>query len=618
MIKVLSKNVADKIAAGEVIERPYSVVKELIENAVDAGADAITCEIRNGGKTFLRVTDNGRGIPDEETETAFLRHATSKIEKVDDLSSITSLGFRGEALASIAAVSRVSLITKTAEARMGTRLTLHGGEIIEHAQVGCPEGTTFIVTDLFYNTPARREFLKTDHAESSPIIEFMSQMAIAYTGIRFQLMNNGKLVFSSRGDGNLRNTILSVYQQKEYSQLVDVEYEGDGVHIEGCISRPSLSRTTRRDQTCFVNGRIVRSKVIDKGITRGYRERLFEGRYPVIFLFISIAPNTIDVNIHPNKKEIRFHDEQSMTAHMASAIQQALASDQAIVEATDTRRDYAVRPEGGTSKVAESPSRVVAVHKDFRPEKTEQVDIKSILSTMRQEQEEAKAETVTEESAKISLPAQGPQRPEKPQITIQPPANIPFDINALQVTGNIFHTYITATDEKAFYLIDQHAAQERVFYEKLVGEYLADDKPSQTILTPLLLDVPLEVREDSYDWLDSLRDMGYHIEEFGPGSYIIKEIPYFMEITEAEDFAKDFVDRIREKDDLQNTVVISKLITTSCKRSVKAHDVLSMREMTDLMAQLAECRNPFSCPHGRPTIVRFSEYEIEKMFKRIQ
>jgi DNA mismatch repair protein MutL len=210
MIKVLPKNVADKIAAGEVIERPYSVAKELVENAVDAGADVITCEIRGGGKTFLRVTDNGRGIPDEETETAFLRHATSKIESVSDLTSITSLGFRGEALASIAAVSRVSLITKVSGSRTGTRLTIHGGEIIEHAQVGCPDGTTFLVTDLFYNTPARREFLKSDHAESSPIIEFMSQMAIAYTNIRFQLINNGKTVFTSRGDGNLKNTILSV------------------------------------------------------------------------------------------------------------------------------------------------------------------------------------------------------------------------------------------------------------------------------------------------------------------------------------------------------------------------------------------------------------------------
>jgi DNA mismatch repair protein MutL len=372
--------------------------------------------------------------------------------------------------------------------------------------------------------------------------------------------------------------------------------------------------------------------VVDKAISRGYRERLMEGRQPVVFLFLEIPPETIDVNIHPNKKEIRFHDEKWITELIAEAIIKALSSVQALTGVTDGKKEYTKSSGTGSSRVAESPVRVMATGDDYRPEKTEQVDIKSILSNMRAEAEKSPGTeaSVAEASAPTEPAAETPadngnealtqeERPvQKPQIAIETPANAPFDVSELHVTGNIFRTYITATDERAFYLIDQHAAQERVFYEQLVGEYLADDKPSQTILTPLVLDVPLEVKENEYDWLDSFRDMGYHIEEFGPSSYIIKEIPYFMEIGEAETFAKDFVDGVRDQDDLQNTVVINKLITTSCKRSVKAHDHLSEREMTDLLKQLAACRNPFSCPHGRPTIVRFSEYEIQKMFKRVQ
>jgi DNA mismatch repair protein MutL len=341
MIRVLEKNISDKIAAGEVIERPISIVKELVENSIDSGADSIAVEIRNGGKTFIRITDNGCGIPADEAETAFLRHATSKIETVGDLYSIKSLGFRGEALASVAAVTRTTLITKTRDSKTGRRVIIHGGDTVENTGIGCPDGTTVIVTDLFYNTPARRQFLKSDSAESGMIIDLISEIAIAYSGIRFQLTNNGSILFATAGDGDLKKAIMNVYHQREFEELVDVDYSDSGYAVKGCISRPSLTRTTRRDQVFFVNGRVVKSKVIEKGITEGYKERLFEGRYPVAFILVTTDPAVVDVNIHPNKREIRFHDDKAVTDVVREAVKNALGTKEAVVQAGD----YFVRPE---------------------------------------------------------------------------------------------------------------------------------------------------------------------------------------------------------------------------------------------------------------------------------
>jgi DNA mismatch repair protein MutL len=595
MIRVLEKNISDKIAAGEVIERPLSIVKELVENSIDSGADSIAVEIKNGGKTFIRITDNGCGIPGDEAETAFLRHATSKIETVGDLYSIKSLGFRGEALASIAAVTRTTLITKTSDSKTGRRVIIHGGETVENTGIGCPDGTTLIVTDLFYNTPARRQFLKSDSAESGLIIDLISEIAIAYSGIRFQLTNNGSILFATSGDGDLKKAIMTVYHQREFEELVDMDLTLSGYTVKGCISRPSLTRTTRRDQVFFVNGRVVKSKVMEKGISEGYRERLFEGRYPVAFVLVTTDPAVIDVNIHPNKREVRFHDDKAVIAAVREAVKDALGTKEAVVQAGD----YFVRPE---RKVREE-----------KPEPQEQVDIKHILSNLRQQslvQEKAELPDKTPAAAEPAVPA-------KAELTIDECSSRPFDFDDLRITGCIFDTYITCVDHGNFYLFDQHAAHERIFYEKLVGGYLSEKKLKQPILTPIVIDVPLSVRENQYDWLDSINDMGYCMEEFGPNSYIIKEIPQFMEISEAEDFVRYYIENVREGDDLGNKVVIDKLITRSCKSAVKAHDHLSDPELKALIEELKQCRNPFSCPHGRPTFVRFSIYDIEKMFKRV-
>lgn len=601
MIKVLEKNIADKIAAGEVIERPSSIVKELVENSIDSGADSIVVEIKNGGKSYIRVTDNGCGIEASEAETAFLRHATSKIERESDLNSIHTLGFRGEALASIAAVTHTDLVSKTPNSKMGINLLIHGGEVLSNKPTGCPDGTTIVITDLFYNTPARRKFLKSDAAESSQIIDFVSQIALAYTNIKFRFINNGNILFSTTGRGDMLGTILAVYKLSEYNSLVPVNYQEERKKIYGYISNPSLSRTSRKNQIFFVNGRIINSKVIEKGVAEGYKERLFDGRFPVTFLFIETDPAELDVNIHPNKKAVRFDDESSIVDLISQGIIEALGAKEAVIEASHIFKSEIPRKQN---------------EKDVVQEK---VNIKEILSTKRQASEVSDNTDILVENSRQYTGISDEKRAAslKPEISISSPHTTPFDFDVLTITGSIFGTYITAVDEKNFYLIDQHAAHERIMYENLVEEYMSEKKLHQPILTPIIAEVSLAVKEREYDWLDSLIEMGFTVEEFGQNSYVIKEIPTFMTLSEAETFVKTFIDAVENGNNLINKVVIDKLITKSCKTAVKANDHLSEEEAGSLMRQLKQCRNPFSCPHGRPTFIKMSRYEIEKMFKRV-
>ncbi len=642
MIKVLEKHIADKIAAGEVVDRPVSIVKELVENAVDAGATSIVVEMKNGGKSYLRVTDDGCGIPSDQVETAFLRHATSKISNVRDLDAIGTLGFRGEALASIGAVSRTEILTKTRDSKTGTRVLFHGGEVLTHEQTGCPDGTTLIVTDLFYNTPARLKFLKSDSAESGMIIDFMSQMALAYKDIKFRLINNGNVLFATTGDGNRFNTIVRVYKNVDPKNLTAVNYEEGKLKLEGYISTPAQSKNSRSSQIFFVNGRVVHSKVMEKGLMEGYRERIFEGRHPVAYLFLETDPADLDVNIHPNKREVRFDKEADIIDFMTRAIRCSLNTEAAMVSGTSLFKE-------NTSELKEEAKR------------ERQVDIKSFLSTKvettiikentfeyktSERPEPApvpKSETVKPAApirpitpitpivpVKPSVPAAAPadhkpqttivKRPEptEPKLTVKPAALKPFDFDELMITGSIFNTYITAVAGETFYLIDQHAAHERIFYEKLVREYEEEEKTRQPIMIPLIISVDLKTDEDKFSWLTALTKMGYTIGEFGQGTYRISEIPTFMTLEEAEDFANDFIEQISDSTNLRNTIVIEKLIMKSCKAAVKGGDSLSLPELQALINDLKNCVNPFSCPHGRPTFVKLTKYEIERLFKRIQ
>ena len=639
MINILDKQIADKIAAGEVIERPVSIIKELVENSIDAGADSIVVEIRKGGKSYIRVSDNGCGMSAEDAEKAFLRHATSKISTAADLDAIETLGFRGEALASVCAVTRTELLTKRKEDKTGTNLILHGGQVISRQPAGCPDGTTLIITDLFYNTPARLKFMKSDSAESSLIIELISQMALAYKDISFRLINNDNVLFATTGDGNRLNIISRVFPNIDVKNLVPVEHEENGLLLDGYISTPAVSRSGRNGQIFFVNGRVVNSKVMERGVSDGYKERLFEGRYPIAFLFLEVDSSELDVNIHPNKREVRFDREKEVAEFISRAVKNSLGTKEAVVRAANIFKDTSgvlsnVSLSGASSvkepleKREQNKNQSKSQEEKKEPgekQSGEQIDFKNIMSTS--SENNAPAEGIAVKKVFHDEPIETP--PEdmfleddfikdggfREPIAI-PPAIKPFDFDSLTVTGVIFNTYITAVDEDNFYLFDQHAAHERIFYEKLVSEYDRDEKLTQPILLPILINVSTALESDEERWLPPLRDMGFVIDNFGPGSYRISEIPTFMGLAEAEDFVKDFTENIDNKQDLRNTAVIDKLIMKSCKSAVKAHDHLKPEEIDSLMTDLKACVNPFSCPHGRPTFIKLSGYEIERLFKR--
>ncbi|HIU26500.1 MAG TPA: DNA mismatch repair endonuclease MutL [Candidatus Copromorpha excrementigallinarum] len=600
MIRVLEKNIADKIAAGEVIDRPVSIVKELLENSIDAGADAVTVEISRGGKSYIRVTDNGCGIEKDDAEIAFRRHATSKIESARDLDAVETLGFRGEALASICAVSRVEMITRTKEARAGRRIAAEGSEILENIPAGCPEGTTVTVRDLFYNVPARRKFLSSDNSEARRITDMVSRIAMAYPNIRISFINNGKKVFVTQGKGNLLRNIISVYGSDLGRDLLPVHMKRDDFTVEGFVSIPAASAPSRSRQIFCVNGRIISSRVMEAGLEEAYREKLFTGRFPAGFIFLSMPPEKTDVNIHPTKKEIRFDDSLQVEEVIRDAVRMALERKEALPQ---VKAESIRRPDEKPYTAEDRPSK--APSESEWKDKGEQVDIKNILSNMRRE-EEYRSHVEEEKLSKLEEELRPERAPSRP-----------FDFENLKYMGIIFRTYILAVDESCFYLIDQHAAHERVFYEKLLSQYNASEKSSQQLLTPMSFDVAAYVAEDEDKWIGELLKMGYEIESFGERTYIVRAVPAFMGTGEAEDFLRDVFSQLEDRRDLSDRKSLERLITRSCRSAVKGGDSLKEEETAALIRDLKACVNPFSCPHGRPTFIRMTRYEIEKMFKRV-
>lgn len=606
MIKVLDKFIADKIAAGEVIERPVSAVKELVENSIDAGASSIIVEIRGGGKSYIRVTDDGCGIAPEEAETAFLRHATSKISSISDLNNIQSLGFRGEALASIAAVSRLTIVTRTPDRNAGVRLIMHGGKVISNETAGANPGTTIVVEDLFYNTPARRKFMGTDAREGSAIIELIQQYAVCYPGIRFMMIRNGETVFSTSGDGDTLHTIQSLYPDTDHASLIAAE----GDNVRGYISDPGTTRTNRKGQLFFVNGRLVDSKVIEKGLMNGYGGRIFSG-HPVAILFIETDPSEIDVNIHPGKREIKFLRENDVAREIAEAVSRAMTSRESVpsgMPARDQAQDQLPTP-----------------YREIKEEiryTGEQSSIRDYLGSLRRAPEPA-AEKKTEVSYDTPASSASDQEPqEAADISVrwtphreELPASQPFSFDELEYRGYLFDTYIVMQSEDTVYLLDQHAAHERIFYEKFTSHYANGEKYTQPILTPITINVSADVYYMSREWLEPLANAGYEIEDFGADTFVIRGIPSYMEVSEAESFARAYLEGL-ETASGRNDTVIDKLIMRSCKSAVKAGEHLSQMEIDRLLSDLAACSNPYCCPHGRPTFIRYTRYEIERSFRR--
>lgn len=600
MIKILDKFISDKIAAGEVIENPLSVVKELVENSIDAKADIIRIELKNGGKSYIRVTDNGIGIDNSEVEIAFEKHATGKIDSIIDLNNIKTLGFRGEALTSICAVSHLTMITKKNDVEYGTKLSINGGKIIKKEDIGTNTGTTVIVEDLFYNLPARRKFMKSDANEASKIIELISHLSIFYSNISFRLTsNNEQLIFTS-GSGNTQEAIGQIYKSTAFKNLLEIKGEG----ISGYIGDAGNTKSNKKGQIFFVNGRTVKSNIIEKALIDGYDGRIFSGN-PIGIIFIQIDPEKIDVNIHPAKKEIKFLFPDEIKNNIKLAVRNAIFMEGGIPTTTlkTTNIDIPYNEQitlNDNYEINDKNNNKISDNKDIFSYLKEKENSSDDLNDYIPQDENIKESTEFKRIFKNDI------------IIVE---NKPFDIKELKFAGYILNTYIIMETKDAIYLLDQHAAHERIMYEKLIFDYDNDAKNTQELIMPYDIDVLIDTDINVEDWIYKLRHLGYIIEKFGEHSYIIRGIPTYMTIGESKIFAETFADNLGEISTNED-YIINKLIMRSCKSAVKGNQPLSQIEIDDLLANLDKCSNPFSCPHGRPTFIKMTRYEIERAFKR--
>ena len=602
MIQVLDQKTINQIAAGEVVERPSAVVKELMDNSLDAGASAITIEIKEGGISMIRITDNGAGIAKEEIPTAFLRHATSKIRNTEDLLSVTSLGFRGEALSSIAAVAQVELITKRKEDIVGTRYSIEGGKETGCEEVGCPEGTTFVVRNLFYNTPARRKFLKSKTTEGNYIHELVQRYSLAHADIRFSFIVDGKTKFQTSGDGQVKTNIFYHYGREITKELIPICQEQDGMRLEGFIGKPILSRGNRSMMNYFVNGRYIKSPILANATMQGYQGFLMRHRYPFVVLMLSIDSSFIDVNVHPTKMEIRFTNQMEVLSLVRDTVTEALKQSTLIPDVTLDEKEK-------QSPVEEKP-----IEKQPEPFEYER---KKEWSMRAQPEKKMEEKPFVYESAPFS----GKQNV---SIVREDYKQLDFKKEEQQegvvfrIIGQVFGTYWLVEYEKELLIIDQHAAHEKVLYEKLMKK-LKDKKPlTQNLIAPIVVSLSgreIEVLEENAQTLTAI---GFCWEMFGDREYLITGVPADFLNLEPKQLFLELLDNLRN----QNTksapeFVIDHCATMACKAAVKGNHTMSYAEAKELIGQMLQMDQPYHCPHGRPTTIAMSQYEFEKKFKRV-
>lgn len=577
-IKVLDKSVCEKIAAGEVVQNPASVVKELVENSIDAGATRIEVEIERGGKELIKVTDNGEGIEREDVGKAFMRHATSKLADEKDLARIETLGFRGEALAAVSAVSVINLTTRTKQSIEGTLYAIERNREVKCEETGCAPGTCIEVRDLFYNTPARLEYLKSDSHEASAVHDIVARLALARPDISFKLISGGRTLINTPGNRNLEDTIASVYGRNTLEDLFPVKCHDDGVAITGLVSKPHGSRSNRTYQSFFINGRFVRSRVIAKALEDAYRTLIMVNRYPMAVLYFKLDTEAVDVNVHPAKLEVKFREEERIRRAVYSCVRTALEKGRWIVRAPAKTPAVFSKPE----KTSESP----ALQKnDQRVQKPRVVE-----------------ETVEYNRIEMDNNIEGGS------------SKIP----PMKVVGQFLSTFILAEGQDCVYIIDQHAAHERIMYEQLTGHLREGKMASQALLEPVVVDVsPIEmeaVREN----LSLLSAIGYIIDEFGAGSLLVRAVPVFFGVPQSKEFLNEVISGlIRQGNKDSQGLKQDDIIRMACKKAVKANQRLSPSEMDNLIQELMKTDMPFTCPHGRPVFVTLTRYQLEKMFKRI-
>ena len=694
-IALLSQETIDKIAAGEVIERPSSVVKELVENAIDAGASAITVEIKEGGTSFIRITDNGCGIEHDEVPLAFLRHSTSKIKSAEDLMCVHSLGFRGEALSSIAAIARVELITKTFDALTGTRYLIEGSKEVAMEEIGAPDGTTFLVKDLFFNTPARRKFLKTPQTEGTYISDMLEKLALSHPDISFKYINNNQTRLHTSGNGNRKDLIYHIYGRDIASSLLEVNYESELFSVSGFIGKPLINRGNRNYENYFINGRYIKSSILSKAIEEAYKSFLMQHQYPFTVLYFTFPGETLDVNVHPTKMELRFDNNKEIYRQLCDALYGVLshrelipdvpvdekkAEDtvkhvykESIPEPFEKRRINEIRSnaaqrvertykpavptpvtvrentdsfgqenrssivgestsaqvQGKTGQTTSSGVKIIPVGEtpvmglnQFPKSETTQAVLEQKKKTDLNEGSDCQNEistskkNVSEGQDTNTSPVEAPE-----QMTLESmsPDFLTRDAKKMhRIIGQLFKTYWLIEYEDKLYIIDQHAAHEKVLYERTMARLHEKEYTSQAISPPIVLSLDAKEQEMLERYRKDIERLGYEIENFGGREYMISAVPDNLFSIDMKDLFIEMLDDFsnltgRETPDL----IMEKVASMSCKAAVKGNDALSLPEIDALIEELLTLDNPFNCPHGRPTIIAMSKYEIEKKFKRI-
>ena len=632
-IAVLSQNTIDKIAAGEVVERPASVVKELVENAIDAGATAITVEIKEGGISVIRVTDNGGGIPKEQVPLAFLRHATSKITQAEDLLQITSLGFRGEALSSISAVSQMEVITKAPEDFMGVRYVIEGGQEKTLEDVGAPNGTTMLVRNLFFNTPARKKFLKTAMTEAGYVSSYMEQLALSHHNISFKYMVNGQLRLHTSGNANLKDVIYGIYGRDITRELLPAQYEASGLSISGFIGKPSIARGNRNFENYYINGRYVKSKLLMKAIEEAYKPYMMQHKYPFVCLQYDIHGEDVDVNVHPTKMEVRFQNQSAVYNATYDLITEALAGKEIIPEVSLTPNPAAVKkqPQPKEEKIPVpepfEKNRIAEEKPVYAPiglrpasaePKTESKTVPISVSAP-VKPKESEIQTKPEEQKKETFPQEQPEIAKAEQLEL-------FDNRLLskearvhhRIIGQLFDTYWLVEYDNKFYIIDQHAAHEKVLYERFLKEFANKEIISQMVSPPSLVSLNLQESNLLKANLEIFREFGFEISEFGGKEYSIHAVPANIYGISVQELFIQILDSL-EQEHVSKTpnILAERIATAACKAAVKGNNRLSVKEADALIDELLGLENPYNCPHGRPTIISMTKYELEKKFKRI-
>lgn len=648
-IRELDALTVNQIAAGEVVERPLSVVKELVENAIDAGATAITVEIREGGLKLIRVTDNGSGIDKEQVRMAFRRHFTSKLQKIEDLYAIESLGFRGEALAAIAGVSVSEIITKTEEALTGVRLVQEGVSETAFEEIGAPKGTTLLIKELFFNTPARKKFLKSEKTEGSYVIEFMQRISLAYRQIAFKLITDGKVRLQTNGDGDLRAAILYIFGAETAKKLKEVQYSEKGVKINGFVGTPELNRGNRSYEIYFVNGRYVKSKWIQEGIEEGAFGYVMQHQFPFAVLEIEVEPDKLDVNVHPQKAEVRFENGYLVKEAARRAVAQAFAEKEVIPAVRLESRPAPHFQPDQAQKAAYNRAEPFEINRlkaeetrpDFAPNQSNAPGFGGEVFPV---PAEVKPEAPNEAGAFIREPAgsfvpefseystqpvvipagQGADLPSREsQMTLSGPETTQefIDLSSVKshkVIGQLFDTYWLVEFQGALYIIDQHAAHEKVLYERFVKRFNESDIHTQQLLEPLVIEVSAGEMQNFLAAQPFFERLGFETEPFGAGAIKISGVPYlFNQAMKKENFIY-LLDQMEEKNFKLNAETIDhELATMACKAAVKGNDRLSRQEYEGLISELLTLKNPYHCPHGRPTLIKMTRYELDRKFKRI-